>query len=158
MKNTKKMKGVIRTFDLWLFINYLSYSMLAIGTLALLYTDYRYRIIPDWVQVLVLVSGIINFQQPSAWGTLLGPAFGYLILSDLAKNIPVGMGDIKLFTAVGSWVGIWIVPVTILSILIFLASSLLYEKLIVDERPGYPFGPAIIFSALIAIYVSCIFG
>ena len=73
------------------------------------YTDLRYRRIPNWLVFPFLLAGFITSGWVGGWHglqrSLLGFGLGLLIYGLLCALGGMGMGDVKLCAAVGSWVG-----------------------------------------------------
>lgn len=74
-----------------------------------LYTDMRYLIIPNWLTVPFLAGGFVYHGITDGWTGMKYAAYGAaagfipLLLLHIAKGI--GAGDVKLFAALGAWVG-----------------------------------------------------
>lgn len=134
-------------------VNYIEYLLLFAGILLLSYTDFRYLMISDWVQMLILVSGILQLYQPSAFGTVIGPLLGYIAGYMLYMDDFVGYGDVKLLAAFGAWLGFWIFFAYLLADFFFIALVKLY-KLRGKKKKGYPFGPPIALASVVTFFVS----
>lgn len=78
--------------------------VLAIATV----TDLRSRRIPNWLVLPFLVSGLVVSAISAGWSglghSLAGMATGAAIFGVLYALGGMGMGDLKLFAAVGSWI------------------------------------------------------
>ena len=78
--------------------------------LAAVYTDYRYKLIPNWMIIFGIISGIvIRFMRGNIFDGLegLGGAFLLLFLCyPVFKIGGLGGGDVKLLAVVGSYLGI----------------------------------------------------
>ena len=68
------------------------------------YLDYRFRIIPDWVHMVIIVVGIINFSITKSMIGLVVSPLPFLIMA-LIKEGSIGGGDIKLIGATGFAMG-----------------------------------------------------
>lgn len=73
--------------------------------------DWRTRRIPNWLNLLILVTGLVN---ACTWGVPTGPkmaalglltGFGILILPWFLGAM--GGGDVKMLAGVGAWLGPW---------------------------------------------------
>src|SRR5215207_8309257 len=96
--------------------------LLACLSVAIIYTDTRYRRIPNKLVLAALISGLAaNTFFGGSWGLLLslgGFAFAFALMLLLHIFGALGAGDVKLFGAVGSIVGISLVLPTLLVIAI----------------------------------------
>lgn len=82
------------------------------------WTDLRSRRIPNWITAPALVLGIALQSWASGWtgakSALLGAALGFGLLLPFALIRGIGMGDLKLVTALGAFLG----PQALISVLI----------------------------------------
>jgi prepilin peptidase CpaA len=82
------------------------------------WTDLRSRRIPNWITLPGLLLGIsLNSMMlgwPGARTALLGAALGFGLLLPFALIRGIGMGDLKLVTALGAFLG----PHALISVLI----------------------------------------
>ena len=95
--------------------------------ICLSFIDMEKKILPDFLTLMLLWSGIIfnlNTMFVSVEESVIGAIFGYLFLGAIATIFKLvsgkdgmGQGDVKLFAALGAWVG-W----SSLPILLVLAS------------------------------------
>jgi prepilin peptidase CpaA len=73
------------------------------------WTDWRSRRIPNWLTVPGLVIGIAANSIAGGWSgakdSLLGAALGFALLLPFALIKSLGMGDLKLVTALGAFLG-----------------------------------------------------
>jgi prepilin peptidase CpaA len=96
--------------------------LLAVISVAIIYTDIRYRRIPNKLVLVALISGLaINTLFGGSAGLLLslggfGLAFALTLLLHLFGTL--GAGDVKLFGAIGSIVGVSLVLPTLLVVAI----------------------------------------
>jgi leader peptidase (prepilin peptidase)/N-methyltransferase len=114
-------------------------------------TDFEHRIIPDEVQIAMLLLGVIyNFviEKPfedtvSGFAVGLGIGltlrFGY---SFLRNREGLGWGDVKFLAVVGVWIGIKpLVPFLFFSGVLGVATALAWRAMKKGEE--FPFGPAL---------------
>ncbi|WP_161601610.1 A24 family peptidase [Paenibacillus luteus] len=84
-------------------------------------TDIKFQIIPNWLTLSSITAAFIyHLSIGGGVGTAAaGAAAGFfpLLLLYLARGI--GAGDVKLFAALGSWIGVW----TVLQLMLY---SILY--------------------------------
>jgi len=106
------------------------------------YLDFRLRIIPDWMHVVIIVIGFININlSKSLFGLVISP-LPFLIV-ELIHNGSIGGGDIKLIGATGFVMGY---VKTSLACLIAMALAILFCSLYylgkrkVKEQ-SFPFAP-----------------
>ena len=96
--------------------------LLAIILVAIIYTDIRYRRIPNKLVLIALISGLaVNTFFGGSWGLLLSlSGFGFAFALTLLFHLfgTLGAGDVKLFGAIGSIVGISLVLPTLLVVAI----------------------------------------
>jgi prepilin peptidase CpaA len=82
-----------------------SVFVLAIATL----TDLRSRRIPNWLVLPFLVAGIVVSTVSHGWHglgqSLMGVALGGVLFGGLCWMGGMGMGDVKLLSAIGAWIG-----------------------------------------------------
>ena len=125
--------------------------------LLLLEIDYKTMLLPDVITIPLLITGFLFSCFYNLWvlpaESAVGSAVGYIIPTFsallLIKKHPyaIGGGDIKLFSAIGAWLGIFnTVYVILLSCLIFAVTAVLTHKKI------GAFGPAICISAIIVAF------
>lgn len=122
------------------------------------FIDFRYRIIPNFMVNITLVSGIIfSFIITTSFiDTMLGmiAGGGILFLLALIPNV-LGGGDVKLMFAVGAFLGLYR---TIWAIfLAFAISSIVSIVLILLKRKGakdyIPFGPFLSLGSFISLLI-----
>jgi len=82
------------------------------------WTDWHWRRIPNWLTVPTLVVGLALSIWADGWlgarNSLLGAALGFVLLLPLALVRGLGMGDLKLTTALGAFLG----PARLLDVLL----------------------------------------
>ena len=124
------------------------------------FIDYNQQIIPDVISLPLVIIGITVSFLPAidvTWKSALsGAVFGFVVFLATAYIFKLftgkenlGGGDIKLMTAIGSFIGIIGTIFTI-----FFSSGIALIILIVmghDRRKEFPFGPFLIFGAFLYI-------
>lgn len=106
------------------------------------YLDYRFRIIPDWIHLVIIAIGFININVArSIFGLVISP-LPFLIMA-LIHQGSIGGGDIKLVGAMGFAVGY---AKTSIAYLIAMALAILFcslyylgKKRVRDQ--SFPFAP-----------------
>jgi len=101
--------------------------------------DLRKRIIPNWLTLTIALSGLLAavfWPTPLVpwWQSLLGLAVGLLINLPLFVLQIRGGGDVKLFAAVGTWIGPWpvvyvFVVATVVAMFVAVLQAVLNRKL-----------------------------
>lgn len=102
-----------------------SYQTIAIGILLVIafITDIKAQIIPNWLTLSFFSAAFVyQFALSGLEGVVaaaIGAAAGFipLLLLHLARGI--GAGDVKLFGAIGAWVGVWMVLQLMLYAILF---------------------------------------
>lgn len=84
---------------------------------SVIYHDVRYRRIPNMLVLTALIAGLAINSVFSGWrglsGSLLGFALGFVPMLLLHIFGAMGAGDVKLFGAVGTILGVGLMPVTL---------------------------------------------
>jgi prepilin signal peptidase PulO-like enzyme (type II secretory pathway) len=126
--------------------------------------DIKKKIIPNTLVIIGAVAGIVLmfFDKTNIWTYIWGMVFGLglfvaiIVLSELImKQQGMGEGDAKLMGVVGLLLGL---PNTILTTLLsFFVGAIFSTIALVSKKvkPGteIPFGPFIVISAVITIFV-----
>jgi Flp pilus assembly protein protease CpaA len=116
--------------------------------------DIKKRIIPNYLVAIILLTGIINsIMYHSHSHLILGalfPSFPLLILRFKSKY--PGFGDIKLLSAVGTWLG-WTLNfyVFILACILSLAFVFIYKLITNKQLKSVAFAPFILM-AVVSLY------
>ena len=127
--------------------------------------DYYHKIIPDKLNLIILIMGIIFkvtsmvvFKESAFIDSVLGFAIGggLFLLIAIVTNGAMGGGDIKLTAALGVWFGVK--GIILISLLSFILGAVISVILLVTKIKGrkdeVPFGPFICISAILAILYS----
>jgi leader peptidase (prepilin peptidase)/N-methyltransferase len=133
------------------------YCILVSVLLTVSLIDIKYMIIPDVLNVVIVVIGIvvIIYDISFIWDKLIGAAVGLLIFSLLAIFTgAMGGGDIKLMTAFGLIFGVkGILFITVFSFIIgALVSAFLIGFKVKSMKDKIPFGPFICMAALLYVF------
>jgi leader peptidase (prepilin peptidase)/N-methyltransferase len=145
-----------------------SVLVLATGLAALSWIDFRTGYLPDWLQVLLAIAGLIVVGAGSPVGitpvaavigaVMNGAVFWSIgwIVSRVKGRPALGFGDVKLVAVGGIWVGPWALPwIMAIGGVITLAGAILASGILRKAiwRGEMPLGPGLaagIFAAYIA--------
>jgi prepilin peptidase CpaA len=133
----------------WIF-----YGILVAITVLASYTDFRSRIVPKWLTIGALGLGVVMnivrgallgahhqelwaLETGSAWlggldgllFSLTGVLVGFGVFFGMWVLGTCGGGDVKLFTALGAWIGWWLMLHVMLASVVFLAVMILIKML-----------------------------
>ncbi|WP_168121058.1 A24 family peptidase [Paenibacillus sp. HB172176] len=107
-----------------MIISYLAVTALIAAAFA---TDIRKRMIPNRLTLLFFVSGVvyqlISFGTQGVTASFIGAASGFLPLLLLYAMKGIGAGDVKLFGAIGAWLG-WLITLQLLMYSILFAGMI----------------------------------
>jgi leader peptidase (prepilin peptidase)/N-methyltransferase len=144
-----------------------SFALLGLLSAALTWIDLRYGIIPDWLNLAIaglgmlkaiLIGGPLSGLEAACGGAAIGAIFWLLRRLYFAfRNFQgVGLGDVKLLAAAGTWVGIAGLPL----LLLVAASTALASAGIMQlsgskltRQSSLPFGPFLAIGLLVALAV-----
>lgn len=140
------------------------YMFMAFCLLVVFVVDYKYQLIPDTVQILLFILGIIVAILDKAHilshiiGMLIGGGTFFLIgvIGKLIyKKESMGFGDVKLMAALGLIFGIKnILVITVLSFFIAAIVSILLILCKIKKMDSYiPFGPFIVIATLGVLFL-----
>lgn len=151
--------------QLGLTIHFILVSFLTLLLIVLTFIDLDHQIIPDGVNLIIAVGGLIYFAfgrfsgngltiGQAALGVLIGGGF-FLVIA-IVSNGGMGGGDIKLMAALGFWFG-W-QGILLVMFLSFIIGGIVSVGLLIARKAGrkqmVPFGPFIAVSA----YLTAVFG
>ncbi|MGN8172508.1 prepilin peptidase [Agrobacterium sp. 22117] len=135
-------------------MNLLLNTLLVICFVAICYADLRWLIIPNAVNVAVLISGLIARAADGGMSVLWALASVVIAYSlmwlvrmvhfRLTGRIGLGMGDVKLASASAAWFSFWMFPLFIFlssafALLFILAVSLTNPQRLKNKIPFGPF-------------------
>ncbi|RWR01804.1 hypothetical protein ED28_11300 [[Pantoea] beijingensis] len=127
--------------------------LLSIMLLVLSEIDRRHLLLPDVLTLPLLISGMLFQLQrsPANWsGSVTGAAAGYLSFLSISfiyflcrKQQGLGLGDAKLFAALGAWTGILALPLIAALAAVFGIAGWLYSaaRAQTQKTIQQPFGP-----------------
>jgi prepilin signal peptidase PulO-like enzyme (type II secretory pathway) len=134
------------------------------------YVDFRWFIIPDSINILILLAGLTFRLQQGSIETFEACAFALLVALlmwtirqvhlKLTGRVGLGLGDVKLAGAAAVWFSPWMFP-----IFLFLASSLALVFLLVFnlakkdvQTQKIPFGPFLAGSLIVTWNLERLYG
>ncbi len=134
------------------------YGIFALLAGILAFIDIKRQILPDelnytllWSGLLVHVFGYLPGQLEAA---IIGAVAGYLCLFTVAwlflqmkGKMGLGLGDAKLFAALGAWFGWQALPNILL---IASLTGIIYALVTRQYHQRIPFGPCLILGALVS--------
>lgn len=117
-----------------------------------IYQDFKDMTIPDAVHVGLLTNAflfnVLTDEMPvrtACYGFLIGGVF--LMILFLFGGM--GLGDVKLMAALGTWFGLAIINVILLSFIVGLIFALAFYIKTKNRKAQVPFGPSIATAAMI---------
>jgi len=132
---------------------------LVVSLVIMIVTDLEHRIIPDEIQISVLLFGILyryamdsEIEQYFSGSILglciaLGLRYGFYLWK---RREGLGMGDVKFFAVSGMFLGIKaFLPFLFFSGIFGIIFSLAWKK--IHDEEEFPFGPALAFSMLLCL-------
>ena len=136
------------------------YSLVTSALIAIAFIDFKNQIIPDELNVFILILGIIKLAYSFSLSNLLASTIGLLagggffLLLAVVTGGAMGGGDIKLMGALGFLLG-W-KQIILVSFFSFILGALISVALIATKirkmKDYIPFGPFIVLSGIIAIF------
>ena len=153
--------SIVQTIELSkLYPTLLFHLIIVSGLIAIFFTDLKYRIIPDQVLVVLIISTLVfqliyqrNLLVPNLlWGFILFAFFAALVIATKGKGM--GIGDVKFAFLMGLLLGF---PGSIVAFyLSFLTGAVVSLILIYKGRKKMkstiPFGPFLVISTFISYY------
>ncbi len=135
-----------------------AFRLIFLGSLCIIisFIDYDHQIIPDRLNFLIFIVGIIYlmiFSPLSIMNAFLGFLVGGGLLFLIALVGPMGGGDIKYMAAIGVWLGMGYTLMTLLISFIIggVISLVLLLTKVVDRKTAIPFGPFLCIATLIVL-------
>ena len=148
--------NVTNSFEQFIFLDFLILVLLISS-----YIDFKTQILPDTLHPILISVGLLfspsllHTQIPDLiFGLIGGYLITYLTLyitSIILKKEAMGMGDVKLISALGALIGLSNMPV------LLLLSSLLagiYIIFVKNKKVTFAFGPFISMASIIIIFLN----
>lgn len=140
-------------------------ALLAVASLALAWIDFRRGIIPDWLNLVIALAGLVQVWLRGEWDALFvalleGLIVGLVVLVlrwlyfRLRGHHGLGLGDVKLLVASAIWIGIMGIPMQLLvaSVSALIAAVVLHiAGRTMTAQSVLPFGPFLALGLLVAI-------
>lgn len=110
------------------------------------YMDYKYRIIPDKVHLMIIILGLIKINVvQSIFGLVLLPI--PFIIPIFFNEDSVGGGDIKIVGSIGFFLGLKNgLIVIIISLILAISFHFLLKK---DKTESFPYAPYLAISCIL---------
>jgi leader peptidase (prepilin peptidase)/N-methyltransferase len=142
-------------------------AVLIITLVYLAYIDFRSFLLPNVITLPMIAIGIlfnvVGMPDPglaSPLGSLLGAIAGFALLWALDKMYywtktqhGIGLGDAKLLSALGAWLGLSAIPnILLIASISGVLGGLLWLRLQKRSiRSAFPFGPFLAFAGIIEL-------
>ena len=143
------------------------WALWGVALVVLAFVDARTKLLPDVLTLPFLWLGIVIqlFPETRTIGlelSVIGAVAGYLPLWLLAQAYRLirgrdglGMGDLKLLSAMGAWSGPFVLPQVLLLAALLAIAVFVIERLVHRSAGGFheerPFGPAIVAAYFIVL-------
>ncbi|PPR62993.1 MAG: Type 4 prepilin-like proteins leader peptide-processing enzyme [Alphaproteobacteria bacterium MarineAlpha4_Bin2] len=155
--------GLILTYALGFSWALVAASIFAFLSLAILLIDLDHMLIPNilviplfFIGLAVNAMGTFTIPINAILGAIAG-YLGFLFIARIARVVfgrpALGSGDIKLFSALGAWLGILHLPIALFFACIvgsFIGLAMLHRNIGNDGR-YVPFGPFLVFGGLLTL-------
>ncbi|HLG80942.1 MAG TPA: A24 family peptidase [Bradyrhizobium sp.] len=139
--------------------------LLTLASLALAWIDFRRGIIPDWLNLLVALAGLVQAWLLDGWSAAFAAASEGLIIGGVVFALRwlyfrlrgqhgLGLGDVKLLAASAVWVGAAGIPMQLLvgSITALIAAVALHVTgRTMTRQTALPFGPFLALGLLVTL-------
>jgi leader peptidase (prepilin peptidase)/N-methyltransferase len=143
------------------------FGLLVVAGALLAWNDLRLGIIPNWLNLAIAVAGLARVALlESFMATIVaageGIAVGAVVwllrwfFFSLRKYQGLGLGDVKLLTASGIWIGIAGVPVQLLVASLSALTAAAILRLAgrgVGRKTSLPFGPFLVLGLLTVLWI-----
>lgn len=130
-------------------------TLLGVASLLLAWIDFRQGIIPDWLNLAIVILGVIRAAMLGGWplaaeyivgGAIIGAVVWLLrqLYFTVRKVQGLGLGDVKLLAASALWIGVSGIPMQILvaSVTALVAAAVLHVTgRTMTRQSALPFGP-----------------
>ena len=140
-------------------------ALLCLSSALLAWIDLRRGIIPDWLNLVIAVVGLARAVIFDGWAAAVSAACEGIIIGAivwllrrlyfmLRKFQGLGLGDVKLLAASGTWIGVAGVPVQLLvaSLTALAAAGVMQlAGLTLTRQTSFPFGPFLALGLLVTL-------
>lgn len=125
--------------------------------------DAMHYLLPDLITLPLLALGLLYHfcLSPSAqlYDAILASVLGYALLRlvyhthyTLTKREGLGFGDMKLFAAIGAWLGLMVLPTVLLTACLLALVWALVARAFRSRSPLIPLGPFLSLGAVIKLF------
>ena len=164
------LSSILSLFIFYIFgssIHFVIWLFFILILLVLAVIDLKIYLLPDLITLPLMWLGVViqltsSTQTVGLENSIYGIIFGYVplwaisnIYFAIRSHDGLGGGDLKLFAAIGAWMGPLVLPVIVLLASIFvimfhLFNFFMFKKISFNKQ--YPFGPWIIFATLLLFF------
>jgi len=130
-------------------------ALLALAGLVLAWIDFRRGIIPDWLNLVISLAGLVQAWLLDGWGGSLAASLDGLIIGAVVFALRglyfrfrghhgLGLGDVKLLAASAVWIGVGGIPMQLLvgsATALIAAVALHVTGHTMSRQTALPFGP-----------------
>lgn len=149
------------------YIGFALITIMGLICIAATFIDFEHFLLPDDLVYPLLWLGIVanlnGYGFASISHAIYGAIVGYLSLWTLAKTYEhyakkeaMGYGDFKMLAAIGAWLGIKALPLTLMVACAFTLILAFFFR--AREDHAIPFGPGLCFSAFMLVIYYKVFG
>lgn len=139
------------------FVQVIKYYVLFTILFHASYCDIKRREVDDYISVMILLIGLINFNESNFFYMFLGAMFVFLpqiIMTAFSRSVPIGGADIKISTTCGFVFG---PHIGLSSLCIGLISALIVNTILAKRKKqkniSFPFIPYFFFGLIISFFL-----
>lgn len=152
--------SILFFFKFGLSIQFLGVLIFSFFLIILAFIDIKKKLLPDILTLMLLWIGLLfNLRdtfvslQDAVLGVIIAYIFLWIVVKIfffITKKDGMGLGDLKLFSALGAWLGVdSLVTIIFLSSLLAFIGFILLKNKINDQMP---FGPYLSFAGILTIF------